>query len=82
MGHFMDYQEIEGHAVRQRPDPVAELRREVAALREEIKRLRRELEKANNPTWPRCDDRRARNSLETISHWWCPDPSRSMRINY
>lgn len=32
----MDDQDLERHAVRQRPDPVAELRREVAALREEL----------------------------------------------
>lgn len=53
---------------------------ELARLRAEVERLKAELEKANDPTWPQREPRR--NALETISHWWCPDKSRHMRVNY
>lgn len=71
----------------------AALRAEIERLKADVVRLKAELEKANDPTWPlkerevraleRIADRpEPRNALETISHWWCPDKSRHMRVSY
>jgi hypothetical protein len=70
-----------------------EERAEMARLRAENAELRAKLDKANDPTWPLkerevraleqiADRPKQKNVLETISHWWCPDKSRHMRMNY